>query len=1109
MKALRRSFLPASIALALSTLFPGAPGRAADAAPQPIPVVPADSAMGKASPPLQRILVASLQNGAVMTGSGWEMSSLLFQLAPPDVTPKIGSSAVKLTGNAHRENAKGDYRLTSAFPIDGTVHMLGIWVYLSPDSNVGNVSLEVIDNEGEAFGAVIPADWTGWKWIEADLSTPAFALTSPQNKNGKIDFPVKFVQVAWRSKTAGSSNIIVNGLCALTDLTPLPPPAPANAAAAPAPAPAAPTPSPAPLEVSVVGGTFAPLGSPLGSLIAVTNKGDKPLSADIEYSVQHDSAMYDVPPPDPIYGSDRALGAKSWTELDGKTIEEGSLTDGKKWTYAMTPQITNHFTEAFQTIDLGKVHKITKMTWDSGDANHLGDPKHQKVVDISYSADGQTYTPFPNLQGFDFFKKWGVNTFPIDGPFEARFIKLRYHANGARVEGFFMPEEISVYDGIENDALTLPSVGEVVASGKFTVNVPAHDFVLVPISGKDPLATGSYLIAAKAQADGKTYFDWNHFFIKDKPFVASEKSRFGINAAAPEVAPSLQELGVGWARYENMKGPHVSEKPGVYDYTATTTGPDNKDMIVQTYRDNHIAVLPFLFLFPKYMMNGKDLPDDLSPFGEFVFQTVARYGTVKHPDTELLTADKKTGLGLIKVYEIWNEQNQNNFANWKGPARYYDMFRVAAEAVKKADPSALVTNGGYSGLGVQLVDPLRSYKYPDGKTPLDFTDILNVHFYTGQAAPEICYINANTGTFNSKDTRTFEENLALLREWRDHYKPSIPIWLTETGYETDYIYFVDDRTQASWLVRDLLLCLANGIDKVFVFRETGSDNERWGAAGVMRSDGTPKPSFFSYATLIRQFDGVEGDAHRIITGDNNVRLYAWKKGTDTILTGWTVDGTAPFPLNLGKANIVDTFGGSQQGVDTATLKLTAFPIYISGYTDAAPLTTALAKSAEAEQQHKALIEQQNALKAYLFGFGTKTDAGGYIVGGFRPMTGVVAADAYDDAKGYGFVTPALNDENIRRNDPLNQHACTVDKTTQFRFKADAGSYTLRACIMPLGHPAQITVQGATDGAKTIDFPKEGEIGEVDLQVGSDPLTIGVSDKAELRWLTLIQKSDAK
>ena len=91
----------------------------------------------------------------------------------------------------------------------------------------------------------------------------------------------------------------------------------------------------------------------------------------------------------------------------------------------------------------------------------------------------------------------------------------------------------------------------------------------------------------------------------------------------------------------------------------------------------------------------------------------------------------------MKYYELWNEPNLNPSpeATWGGWAvpmdRYYDMMRFGAEAVKKADPDAVVTSAGYAGISVETVDRLRTYRYPDGKCPLDFVDVINVHFYSG------------------------------------------------------------------------------------------------------------------------------------------------------------------------------------------------------------------------------------------------------------------------------------------------------------------------------------------------------------------------------------------
>ncbi len=111
-------------------------------------------------------------------------------------------------------------------------------------------------------------------------------------------------------------------------------------------------------------------GQSVAAQLTITNGYDAPASWKATYSLQADGAMFSGEPPDPVFGSDRALGTRSWTEADGKIVEEGSLTDGKDYTDAGTPWIRDHFTEAFQYVDLGRARKIIRLSYLSGDANH-------------------------------------------------------------------------------------------------------------------------------------------------------------------------------------------------------------------------------------------------------------------------------------------------------------------------------------------------------------------------------------------------------------------------------------------------------------------------------------------------------------------------------------------------------------------------------------------------------------------------------------------------------------------------------------------------------------------------------------------------------------------
>jgi hypothetical protein len=245
-------------------------------------------------------------------------------------------------------------------------------------------------------------------------------------------------------------------------------------------------------------------------------------------------------------------------------------------------------------------------------------------------------------------------------------------------------------------------------------------------------------------------------------------------------------LGIGWVRFENMKWPMLSPQPGVYKYDGSVAPWHvNADRIVAEYKAQGINVLPFLFETPQYATSAPaDVaknrwasypPKDNALMADFVLQTVARYGSTKHPEAALKTSDKQSGLNQINVFEIWNEPNLQapSWGPWVGTtAQYLEMFRPAAEAVKKADPKALVTNGGYAGIAVETVDPLRAHTYADGKNPLDFVDILNVHYYSGQTPPEIATLDINVNRSGKPgDDRNYEQELQRLSTWRDTHKP--------------------------------------------------------------------------------------------------------------------------------------------------------------------------------------------------------------------------------------------------------------------------------------------------------------------------------------------------
>jgi hypothetical protein len=127
----------------------------------------------------------------------------------------------------------------------------------------------------------------------------------------------------------------------------------------------------------------------------------------------------------------------------------------------------------------------------------------------------------------------------------------------------------------------------------------------------------------------------------------------------------------------------------------------------------------------KYPENGP--PNNLQDFGDF------------------LTALAKRYKGRIAAYQIWNEPNLNvaGRSEWGGrppnPAEYTQMLKVAYQAIKAADPNALVVSAGLAptsrkdDVAMPDLDFLRGM-YAAGAKP--YFDLLGAHGAGYKVSPD-------------------------------------------------------------------------------------------------------------------------------------------------------------------------------------------------------------------------------------------------------------------------------------------------------------------------------------------------------------------------------------
>lgn len=309
---------------------------------------------------------------------------------------------------------------------------------------------------------------------------------------------------------------------------------------------------------------------------------------------------------------------------------------------------------------------------------------------------------------------------------------------------------------------------------------------------------------------------------------AAEDSYFGINgtklfhigdandAAVVQRLKWLEELNVRWDR--NDLWWHIVEpEPDTWDFS-------RPDHVFDTFEKHDIHFYPILCYGAAWFTGGRTspLPDDLDDYIEFVEKTVARY------------RDR------VRYWEVWNEPNIHEF--WRptpDAAAYTKLLRRAYTAIKRNDPDALVCAPGIAPLGAwdrKFVETM----YHHGAA--DHFDVFDYHYYRNHA-PE------------AEVPAEIAEIKAVLR----HYDRPMPIQISETGVTSIWEGrpAVHDR-QAALIIRNQLLCLALGIDRIYYFDlqnwrdDTPND---WGSQlGLVTAAGEPKPAFYAYKTLIRETD---------------------------------------------------------------------------------------------------------------------------------------------------------------------------------------------------------------------------------------------------------------
>jgi hypothetical protein len=197
----------------------------------------------------------------------------------------------------------------------------------------------------------------------------------------------------------------------------------------------------------------------------------------------------------------------------------------------------------------------------------------------------------------------------------------------------------------------------------------------------------------------------------------------------------------------------------------------------------------------------------------------------------------------VRAWEVWNEPNFDVF--WCGtPQQFAQMTRVSYQAIKAADPSAIVISAPmYRGVNIERIarffEALRDL--PDAAENNFYHDVIGFHLYDGGHCTQ------------------FDE-IEFLN--RDFFKPNVgdkPIWNTESGIrvrEGAWPEFAAPEESAYFLTSNYAYSLHKNVGKYFYWRaideravvQDADYDVTW---GLLQFNGAPRPSYQAFQTVAK------------------------------------------------------------------------------------------------------------------------------------------------------------------------------------------------------------------------------------------------------------------
>jgi len=323
-------------------------------------------------------------------------------------------------------------------------------------------------------------------------------------------------------------------------------------------------------------------------------------------------------------------------------------------------------------------------------------------------------------------------------------------------------------------------------------------------------------------------------------------------------------------------------------------------------------------------------PKDIAEYQNFLMKMVERY------------------MDKVAVWEIGNELENQGSGYQNNPEGYFDLVKITSETIKKADPKAIVTNGGAMEIaGMAELNPFKTYW---------------TKFFTLGGGQYIDYFNIHYNIERSPGAKLnpamFQEELTFFNDLMDKNGGRKPLYLTEFGIysgspsskgsnqplgqpaqgqgleqssnnrsqeqpsaqttQEQTLRNVSENDQAVLYFKDSILAFANGTKVVFIDL-VGSDDGVIGSSMAFNSKGQQRLFLTSLKTIdskIKGFSKVE----KISDGQ-----YKFIVNGKSIYVLWG-SGKAPAEIS-GRVTVTDLTGQTSTS-KASKITLSDSPIYV-------------------------------------------------------------------------------------------------------------------------------------------------------------------------------------